>query len=176
MKRKLYKYGGIALATLLAIGIIGNMTGYEPEKEVVQAEKDAEPTVAEPQEVAEQPELAPLSKSEILAKFPLADGEPTYENGRFEFIGDRSDTADYYILAPSDTFEDASIIFKDGELAAVKLWLNEGDDVGKAFEAFGIADAAEQARRANEFTHVYEYAVIPLYWSQNIEKYPFEMD
>lgn len=181
---KMWKIVGGAFAVLIAISILGgfilDITGYEAEspestqapEEVAKASETITPVTAE----VESPEISPLSKDEILAKFPAATDEESYENGQFQFVGNRTDTADYYWLAPSDTFEDARVIFKDGEIAAIKLWLSEGADVGKAFEAFGIADAAENARKQNDYANVYEYAIIPIYWTQNIELYPNEFE
>jgi len=176
---KKWKVIGGAFAVLIAVSALG---GFILEKTGYQAEQSTEEVADEPEvpEIVETtaskaPAIKPLSKDEVLAKFPLDSDIEPYIDGQFQFVGNRTDTADYYWLAPSDTFEDARVIFKDGEIAALKLWLSEGADVGDAFKAFGIEDAAEKSRK-DEYTNVYEYAIIPMYWTDNIEMYPNEIE
>lgn len=177
---KKWKWIGGILAVVFGIGTVGGFileqTEYIAVKNTVPTGKPVEVNYHDIKPDPEVSEITPLSKEEVLAKFPIATGEQAYENGRFLFIEGQSDYADCYWLQPSESFEDARVIFKDGELAAVKLWLKEEGELDKAFEAFGIAHGFVKARRMNEYTYVYEYAIEPMYWSHNIKSYPNETE
>lgn len=115
----------------------------------------------------------PLTKNAVLSKFAVDSDSKPYIDGTFNFVGSRTDTADYYELADNDKYRNASVIFKDGQIARVKLIPGEGQDVNKLFESFGITD---EPRKLSGAAGAYEVALIPIFWSQNIEKYPFELE
>jgi len=137
---------------------------YEP-KIVVKAEKTQNKT--------ETKKITRLTKDEVLENFEVEPTTEPYLDGSFTFVGDRTDTADYYSLADNEHFRNASVIFKDGQIVRVKLIPNDAKNVNKLFESFGIKD---KPRKLNGTAGFYEVALIPKYWSQNIEKYPYELD
>ena len=190
---KFWKWCGIislALLTLVACSAeesAGTPTPVEFESnvEVVQSlpinvEVPAETAPIEQAEIGTEVEVEaspkPLSKADVLAKYALWEGDPIYENATFLKHSDIPIVADMYFLAETESFNDATVVFQDGQLAWVKLALENSDNVGEAFAEFGITDAGEKARRASEYTHVYEYALVPAFWTQNIKKYPYELD
>lgn len=115
----------------------------------------------------------PLTKDEVLNKFEIDRDIEPYVDQKFIFVGNRTDTADYYALEDNDKYRNASVIFKDGQIARVKLIPEEGQDVNKLFKDFGIS---EEPRKLDGYAGAYEVALIPIFWSQNIERYPFELD
>lgn len=132
--------------------------------------KSADSTEKEVEEIAE---IVLLTKDEVLAKFELDSDIDPYIDAPFIFVGGRKDTADYYALADTEKYRNASVIFKDEEIARVKF-IPEGDtDPVKFLAEFGIVD---KPRKLSGMTGYYEIALIPLFWSQNIERYPFELD
>ena len=174
---------------ILALGIFGNLLPDQSPEPAADAEPvakapaaKAEPAVKESEEAdAVQPvqtdstvqPVQPLTKDEVLAKFPLVAGEEPYIDGTFAFVGNRTDTADYYSLEDTDRYRNASVIFKDGEIARVKF-IPEGDtDPAEFLAEFGIT---EKPRELGGMIKSYEVALIPMYWSQNIERYPFESE
>lgn len=114
-----------------------------------------------------------LTKDEVLKNFEVEPSVEPFIDGTFTFVGDRTDTADYYSLADTDKFRNASIIFKDGQIARLKLIPTDAKNVKKLFEEFGITG---DPRKLNGATGFYEVALIPKYWTQNIEKYPYDKD
>jgi|SRR5690554_4996774 len=173
MKRKImYSAVAVALLTLTACtSDTAEPVDNEPIAEVKPTTNEVSSETPEPT-VIEETEITPLSKDEVLAKFELYPDEQPIENGTFTFVGNRTDTADYYSLDDTAEYRNASVIFKDGQIARVKL-IPEGDaDVNALFEQFGITDEPREV--GNGLIKTYEVALIPLYWSQNIEKYPFE--
>lgn len=116
-------------------------------------------------------EVIPLSQDAVLDKFETDSDSGPYINGTFTFVGNRTDTADYYSLTDTEQFRNASIIFKDSQIARLKLIPNEGQNVNELFEAFGITD---EPRKLSGMAGFYEVALIPMYWTQNIESYPYE--
>ena len=183
-RKKFWKWAGISYLSIMLIGIVGgfllDITGYsdkveaeqQAQQEAAQAKKVDEKT--KPTEVkSEESEVTPLSKEDVLAKFAIDSGVDPYIDSEFIFVGSRTDTADYYSLADTDHYSNASVIFKDGQIARVKLIPGDGQDVNKLFEEFGITD---EPRKLSGVAGAYEIALIPKYWSQNIERYPFELD
>lgn len=175
-KRKWFAYTIAILLILSAFSLFG---GNDQEEQAEQSEET--PTQAVTKEKAEvQAEPAveeahtkPLTKEEVLAKFPLDSDIGPYIDGQFTFVGNRTDKADYYALADTDTYRNASVIFKDGEIARVKF-IPEGDvDPVETLAEFGITD---KPRELSGAAGAVEVALIPLYWSQNIETYPFELE
>ncbi|ASN68123.1 hypothetical protein 8F11_88 [uncultured Caudovirales phage] len=167
-----YKRWQVWLAIIIVVGVLGNILpdASEDKKEEVSV-KD---TVEEKPETNPEPaEIKPLTKDEVLSKFEVDSDSKPYINGQFIFAGNRKDTADYYALADTGQYRNASVIFKDGQIARVKLIPGEGQDVNKLFEDFGITD---EPRKLSGAAGVYEVALIPIFWSQNIEKYPFDLD
>lgn len=140
-------------------------------KEETQAE--SKPPAKSSAPVEDAVESVPLTKDEVLAKFELESDDPPYIDAPFIFVGNRKDTADYYLLADTNQYRNASVIFKDGEIARVKF-IPEGDtDAGEVLAEFGITD---KPRKLSGAAGAYEIALIPIFWSQNIERYPFELD
>ena len=137
-------------------------------------EVSTEPSEAQAEKPAEKKAPAkPLTKEEVLTKFPLDSDIGPYIDGPFIFVGNRKDTADYYALEDTDRYRNASVIFKNGEIARVKF-IPEGDtDPADLLKEFGIT---EKPRELSGMTGYQEVALIPMYWSQNIEWYPFELD
>lgn len=117
--------------------------------------------------------LKQLTKEAVLAKFTIDGNIGPYIDGTFIFTGNRTDTADYYALADTDQYRNASVIFKDDEIARVKFIPEGGTNPADFLAEFGIY---EEPRKLSGAAGYYEIALIPLYWSQNIEKYPFELD
>src|SRR5690554_3582449 len=170
MKRKIMYSAAVAALLMLSACTSDTAEPVDNESAINEA---AEVTTETPEPtVIEETEITPLSKDEVLAKFELYPDEQPIENGTFTFVGNRTDTADYYSLDDTAEYRNASVIFKDGQIARVKL-IPEGDaDVNALFEQFGITDEPREV--GNGLIKTYEVALIPLYWSQNIEKYPFE--
>ena len=137
-------------------------------------EVSTEPSEAQAEKPAEKKAPAkPLTKEEVLAKFPLDSENGPYIDGPFIFVGDRKDTADFYLLEDTDRYRNASVIFKNGEIARVKF-IPEGDTEPEELLAeFGIT---EEPRELGGMVISYEVALIPMFWSQNIKLYPFELD
>lgn len=162
-----------ALAILVAISILGGFilekTGYESPSEVAESAPEKEQVI----ETNAEESVSPLSKEEVLAKFALDSDIEPYIDAPFTFVGSRTDTADYYSLADTDKYRNASVIFKDGEIASVKLIPEGNADPAELFAEFGITD---EPRELSGAITAYEVALIPMYWSQNIERYPFELD
>ncbi|MGY3187135.1 hypothetical protein [Lysinibacillus sp. TE18511] len=183
MEKPWYKRWQVWLGVVVALGLLGAILPEPPEnKKVVDSQakeevvKDAseEKTQTNTPETKPEPvEIKPLTKDEVLSKFEVDSDIKPYIDGQFTFDGNRSDTADYYALADTDKYRNASVIFKDGQIAKVKLIPAENQDVGKLFEEFGIT---EEPRKLSGYAGAYEVALIPMYWSQNIERYPFELD
>lgn len=172
------------LIAVLAVSIVGAILPNDEEKaetheanSPVTTEVPHDKSSAKTENKATQKhaadEINPLTKDEVLAKFEVDVDTDPYINGPFLFVGNRKDTADYYVLADTDKYRNASVIFKDGEIAKVKLIPSENQDVEKLFEEFGITD---KPRKLSGAAGAYEVALIPVFWSQNIEKYPFELD
>ncbi|KGR87414.1 hypothetical protein [Lysinibacillus odysseyi] len=118
-------------------------------------------------------QLIQLKKGAVLAKFTIDGNIGPYIDGTFVFTGNRTDIADYYALADTDHYRNASVIFKDDEIARVKFIPEGGTDPAVFLAEFGIYD---EPRKLSGAAGYYEVALIPMYWSQNIEKYPFELD
>ena len=175
MKRKLI-VGFTAFIALAALGgFILEKTGYEAEQVANEPDKSGTVETTGPAKSAEPeaPAIKPLSKDDVLAKFPLDSDIEPYIDAPFNFVGNRTDTADYYSLADTERYRNASVIFKDGEIASVKFIPEGSTDPVAILREFGIA---EEPRKLSGAITAYEVALIPLYWSQNIEKYPFELD
>lgn len=178
-RRKWFPY---VAAVILILAIIPSKDDTEKSAEVEQeqaqpkekAQQVEEKSEESAQEVVEEvAKIVPLTKDEVLAKFALDSDIKPYIDGSFIFVGNRKDTADYYALADTERYRNASVIFKDGEIARVKF-IPEGDTDPVEFLAeFGIVD---KPRKLSGRTGYYETALIPLFWSQNIERYPFELD
>lgn len=178
-KRKWFPY---VVAVILLLAIIPPKD--DTEESVVVERKQAETTEkakevsaksvdSSEKEVEEIAEIVPLTKDDVLAKFELDSDIGPYIDAPFIFVGNRKDTADYYALADTDEYRNASVIFKDGEIARVKF-IPEGDaDPVEILAEFGIT---EKPRKLSGMIASYEVALIPLFWTQNIEKYPFELD
>lgn len=183
-RKKFWKWAGISYLAIMLVGIVGgflmDVTGYsdkveaeqQAQQDVTQAKKDVG-LDKKKAEKTDKIEPTPLPKDEVLAKFALDSDIDPYIDGDFSFVGNRTDTADYYSLADTDKYRNASVIFKDGEIASVKLIPSDGQDVNKLFEEFSITD---EPRKLSAAAGAYEVALIPMYWSQNIERYPFELD
>ena len=175
-KRKWFAYTVAILLVLSAFSLFG---GNDEEEQAEQSEETPKQAIAEDkaevqaEPAVEEAHIKPLTKEEVLAKFPLVSDEEPYIDGQFTFVGNRTDTADYYAFADTDRYRNASVIFKDGEIARVKF-IPEGDaDPVEILAEFGITD---KPREISGLTGYYEVALIPMYWSQNIERYPFELD
>ena len=167
-KRKWFAY---TIAILLLLSAIAAFTQESEEQAEQSVETPTQDVSNEPAE--EEASIKPLTKDEVLAKFPLDSDIGPYIDGQFTFVGSRTDTADYYALADTDRYRNASVIFKDGEIARVKF-IPEGDtDPSELLAEFGITD---KPRELSGAIVAYEVALIPLYWSQNIEEYPFELE
>lgn len=176
--KTVWKWIGIVFVALFIIGKFFEFTGISDKVEA-QKEEMAEKTSQDNRSKAKDSEessssaIKPLTKDEVLNKFAVDSDSKPYIDGTFNFVGSRTDTADYYELADNDKYRNASVIFKDGQIARVKLIPNEGQDVNKLFEDFGITD---ESRKLSGAAGAYEVALIPIFWSQNIEKYPFELE
>lgn len=171
-----YKRWQVWLGVIVVLAVIGKIlpdTSEDKKEEVVKADTETKVQTKKPEPKTEPAEIKLLTKDEVLNKFEVDSGTKPYIDGQFNFVGNRTDTADYYSLADTDKYRNASAIFKDGKIARVKLIPGEGQDVNKLFEAFGITDEPRKLSGAAGF---YEVALIPIYWSQNIEKYPNEQD
>jgi len=167
-----HKRWQVWLAIIIVIGVIGNiLPDASEDKKEEAAAKDA---VEEKPETKSEPiEIKPLTKDEVLSKFEVDSDSKPYINSQFIFVGNRKDNADYYALADTDRYRNASVIFKDRQIARVKLIPSDEQDVNKIFENFGITD---EPRKLSGAAGTYEVALIPIFWSQNIEKYPFDLD
>jgi len=115
----------------------------------------------------------PLTKEEVLSNFAIDEDIEPYVNGQFIFVGGEIDTADYYTLADTERYRNASVIFKDGQIVRVKFIPLDNVKAEDIFTEFGITD---KPRKINGMTGFYEVALIPQYWSRNIERHPFELD
>lgn len=158
---------------LVILGIILPEPPEDKNAEAVKKESTAKVEAKKTKIKTEPKNTSPLTKEEVLENYEV---EPTVEpfiDGTFTFIGDRTDTADYYSLADTDKFRNASIIFKDGQIARLKLIPIDANNVKKLFEEFGITG---DPRKLNGAAGFYEVALIPKYWTQNIEKYPYDKD
>lgn len=181
IKKPWYKRWQAWLGIILALSVIGKILpdASENKKEkAVEADAETKPKTEKSEtdiqaKKNEPIEIKPLSKDEVLSKFEIDSDTKPYINGQFTFIGNRKDTADYYALADTGQYRNANVIFKDGQIARVKIIPGEGQDVNKLFEDFGITD---EPRKLSGAAGVYEVALIPIFWSQNIEKYPFDLD
>ncbi|MFJ7665306.1 hypothetical protein ACIQXW_23390 [Lysinibacillus sp. NPDC097162] len=158
---------------LVILGIILPEPPDDKNAEVVKKESNIE-VKSEKTHSKTEPEIgSPLTKDEVLENFEVEPSVEPFINGTFTFVGNRTDTADYYSLADTDKFRNASIIFKDGQIARLKLIPIDAKNVKKLFEDFGIAG---DPRKLNGAAGFYEVALIPKYWTQNIEKYPYDKD
>jgi len=189
MKKWKWIFGVIAF--IAALGAVGGYAleqmGYGAEstsaedqavKEDVEApetiaENKSEKVVVSASTSAKPAAIKPLTKDEVLAKFPIDEDIPPYIDGAFILIGDRKETADYYSLADTDRYRNASIIFQDGAIVSVKFIPEGNTDPAAFIKEFGID---EEPRKVSAYTGFYEVSIIPRFWSQNIEKYPFELD
>lgn len=158
---------------LVILGTILPEASDNKNEEVEKSEQKIEVKAEKTQNKTETKKMVPLSKDEVLEIFEVEPSIEPYLDGTFTFVGERTDTADYYSLADTKQFRNASIIFKDGQIARVKLIPNAVENVNKLFEDFGIKDDPRKLSGAAGF---YEVALIPKYWSQNIEKYPYDLD
>jgi len=183
--KPIYKRWQFWLGLVVALIVLGNILPDPPDDKKVELVKDDTEVSAKDKEVKteksvtkekqEEPTktIAPLTKDEVLANFEVEPSVEPFIDGTFTFVGNRTDTADYYSLADTDRFRNASIIFKDGQIARVKLIPIDDKNVNKLFEEFGITD---EPRKLSGAVGFYEIALIPKYWTQNIEKYPYEQD
>lgn len=183
--KPIYKRWQFWLGLVVALIVLGSILPDPPDDKKAELVKDDTEVSAKDIEVKteksvtkekqEEPAktIAPLTKDEVLANFEVEPSVEPFIYGTFTFIGNRTDTADYYSLADNDRFRNASIIFKDGQIARLKLIPNDDKNVNKLFEEFGITDEPRKLSGAAGF---YEVALIPKYWTQNIEKYPYEQD
>lgn len=175
--KPIYKRWQFWLGLVVALIVLGNILPDPPDDKKAELVKDDTKVSAKDKEVKTEKKpaktIAPLTKDEVLANFEVEPSVEPFIDGIFTFVGNRTDTADYYSLADTDRFRNASIIFKDGQIARVKLIPNDDKNVNKLFEEFGITDEPRKLSGAAGF---YEVALIPKYWTQNIEKYPNEQD
>ncbi|MFF2793545.1 hypothetical protein [Lysinibacillus xylanilyticus] len=191
-----YKRWQVWLGIIVALGLLGKILPEPPQekseaKEVVkesetQQDKNKKSEIKEDEKVQKESEttkdkeskkkpveIKPLTKEEVLNKFTIDPDIDPYIDGQFLFDASRKDTADYYALADTDRYRNANVIFKDSQIARVKfIPLNDvkAEDI---FIEFGITD---KPRKLGGMAGAYEVALIPMYWSQNIERYPFELD
>lgn len=175
--KPIYKRWQFWLGLVVALIVLGSILPDPPDDKKEELVKDDTEVSAKDKEVITEKKptktIAPLTKDEVLANFEVEPSVEPFIDGTFTFVGNRTDTADYYSLADNDRFKNASIIFKDGQIARVKLIPNDAKNVNKLFEEFGITDEPRKLSGAAGF---YEVALIPKYWTQNIEKYPYEQD
>lgn len=171
-----YKRWQVWLGALVVLSLLGAILPDPPDDKKADAVKDDSEVSAKDKKVETNEgtkKVSPLSKDEVLEKFEVEPSVEPFIDGTFTFVGSRTDTADYYSLTDTDRFRNASIIFKDGQIARVKLIPSDDKNVNKLFEDFGITDEPRKLSGAAGF---YEVALIPKYWTQNIEKYPYEQD
>lgn len=161
------------LVFLVILGVILPEPPSDKNVKVVKKESTVEIKAEKTQSKTEPKNTSPLTKEEVLENYEIEPSVEPFINGTFTFVGDRTDTADYYSLADTDKFRNASIIFKDGQIARLKLIPTDANNVEKLFEDFGIAS---DPRKLNGAAGFYEVALIPKYWTQNIEKYPYDKD
>lgn len=180
--KPIYKRWQFWLGFVVALIVLGSILPDPPDDKKAELVKDDTEVVAKDKEVENVPSdvkedpaktITPLTKDEVLENFEVEPSVEPFIDGTFTFVGNRTDTADYYSLADNDRFRNASIVFKDGQIARVKLIPNDDKNVNKLFEEFGITDEPRKLSGAAGF---YEVALIPKYWTQNIEKYPYEQD
>lgn len=175
--KPIYKRWQFWLGLVVALIVLGSILPDPPDDKKNDTEASAKDKEVKTEKSATKEEptktIAPLTKDEVLANFEVEPSVEPFIDGTFTFVGNRTDTADYYSLADNDRFRNASIIFKDGQIARVKLIPNDAKNVNKLFEEFGITDEPRKLSGAAGF---YEVALIPKYWTQNIEKYPYEQD
>jgi len=178
--KPIYKRGQFWLGLVVALIVLGSILPDPPndkknDTEVSAKDKEVitEKSVTKKNQEEPTKTIAPLTKDEVLENFEVEPSVEPFIDGTFTFVGNRTDTADYYSLADNDRFRNASIIFKDGQIARLKLIPNDDKNVNKLFEEFGITDEPRKLSGAAGF---YEVALIPKYWTQNIEKYPYEQD
>lgn len=168
-----YKRWQVWLGALVVLALLGAILPDPPDDKKAEAVKDDSEVDTKVETKEDSKKISPLSKDEVLENFEVEPSVEPFIDGTFTFVGSRTDTADYYSLADTDRFRNASIIFKDGQIARVKLIPSDDKNVNKLFEEFGITDEPRKLSGAAGF---YEVALIPKYWSQNIEKYPNEQD
>lgn len=180
--KPIYKRWQFWIGLVVALIVLGSILPDPPNNKKTEVVEDDTEVSTKDKEVKteksvikEEPAktISPLTKNEVLENFEVEPSVEPFIDGTFTFVGNRTDTADYYSLADSDRFRNASIIFKDGQIARVKLIPNDDKNVNKLFEEFGITD---EPRKLNGAAGFYEVALIPKYWTQNIEKYPYEQD
>ncbi|OXS75936.1 hypothetical protein B1B04_02755 [Lysinibacillus sp. KCTC 33748] len=189
-----YKRWQVWLGIIVALGLLGKILPEPPQekseaKEVAKApdeqqdknkasivkdeeksQKDAEITK---DKESKPSEIKPLTKEEVLNKFTIDPDIDPYIDGPYIFVDGETDTADYYALADTDRYKNASVIFKDGQIARVKfIPLNDVKAEDLLIE-FGIT---EKPRKLRGMAGFHEIALISKYWSQNIERSPFELD
>lgn len=183
--KPIYKRWQFWLGLVVALIVLGSILPDPPDDKKAELVKDdteisakdievkTEESVTKEKQEEPAKTIAPLTKDEVLENFEVEPSVEPFIDGTFTFVGNRTDTADYYSLADTKQFRNASIIFKDGQIARVKLIPNAVENVNKLFEDFGIKD---DPRKLNGAAGFYEVALIPKYWSQNIEKYPYDLD
>lgn len=170
-----YKRWQVWLGALVVLALLGAILPDPPDDkkaEVAKTDVDVSTEDKKVETKEDSKKISPLSKNEVLENFEVEPSVEPFIDGTFTFVGNRTDTADYYSLADNDRFRNASIIFKDGQIARIKLIPIEDKNVNKLFEEFGITDEPRKLSGAG----FYEVALIPKYWTQNIEKYPYEQD
>lgn len=194
-KKVVWKWIGIVFVALCILGAILPEPPEEKSdvKEVVkepteQKDKNKEIVVTEEEEKVQKDsettkdleiknkpaEIKILTKEEVLKKFEMDADIAPYINKPFIFKDSSTDIADYYALADNDRYRNASVIFKDGQIARVKLIPLNNIKAEILFEEFGISSPL--VNRLPGMAGAFEATPIPAYSSQNIERYPFELD
>lgn len=176
---------------IIAFILIGNLLGLIVPKsnneelkqdESVKTEKirpvQAQDTVEKAQKEIESikyENLSPITEAKALELFNLDSETKQYPKGLFKFKDGTQETASFYSFLGGENFSEAIAIFLDGELARVKVWVEDESKVYDALAEWGVSSNVEYSR-LNNFVQVYEYAVDDRFSTNNIARLPNEWD
>lgn len=171
---------------IIAFVLIGNLLGLVlpnsnneevKQKETVKIE-EVHPVKTKETEDKVQKEiekLSPITEVEALKRFELDNETKQYPHGLFEFKDGTQETAAFYLFGGGENFSEAIAIFSNGELARVKVWVENESKVYEALAEWGIS-SDEEYSRLNDYGQVYEFAVDDRFYTNNIARLPNEWD
>lgn len=182
-KRKWFPY---VAAVILLLAIIPSKDDPEKSAEVEQEQAlpkmKAQEVEAKSEESPEEnneeaAKIVPLTKDEVLATFELMSeeyGQNNYIDGKFLLKDGTWAQADLYFLEDTDRYRNASVLFKFDEIVKVKFIAESGISPADIFAEFGLENV--EFRESSGIIKSYEIALDDDFWTDNIERHPFELD
>ncbi|WP_019241360.1 MULTISPECIES: hypothetical protein [Bacillus] len=176
--KKITGFMGALLLFLLIAGCSAE-PAEKQEPDIVTEEEPEKEEVTEPIKVEQAEEIKPAPPSPPIVNFANFDKankrdteEKVYMDGLFILENGERVTADYIMYADGAYYEYASAIFSEGKLARIKL--ETSATIGDIEKGLGIT--FDDSIKVDATRIGYEIIFNPTFDSNNIYRYPFELD